>query len=363
MASRAHLSSATDQWPTPQDFFDRLHAEFGFVLDVCADASNAKAPAYYGLDHADPARRDGLAQDWAAEAARLGGPAFMNSPYGRHIGDWMAKARQAADDGATVVALVPVRADTAWWHEHVLGSGAEVRYVRGRLTFGDATNTAAFASAVVIFRPSDIPGQPGPVATMRAKSPRAHPAKTPDALIDNYWGDALPPEQFALAEEAVKATARAMNPGTTGQANVYLSALTTFLAGPCGWDRGSAPELAVLLSERSVITVTEAMSVSDITKCGRRATLFRIARTLGTMHPRTPKPAFDVPPDRFILAGITRPMPVAALVQAYAVRHGAPLKSSGLSSAATAVGGAGRGQARCWCQRPSRHWPRRAHPR
>ncbi len=162
MPSLAHLSSATDQWPTPQDFFDRLHAEFGFVLDVCAGADNAKAPAYYALDHADPARRDGLSQDWAAEAARLGGRAWMNPPYGRPIGAWMDRARQAAGAGATVVTLVPVRADTAWWHEHVLGSGAEVRYVRGRLTFGAATNTAAFASAVVIYRPSDRPGQPGP---------------------------------------------------------------------------------------------------------------------------------------------------------------------------------------------------------
>ena len=62
----------------------------------------------------------------------------------------MAKAFTAARAGATVITLVPVRADTAWWHEHVLLTGAEVRYVRGRLTFGDATNAAPFASAVAI---------------------------------------------------------------------------------------------------------------------------------------------------------------------------------------------------------------------
>lgn len=171
--SRAHLSSASDDWPTPQDFFAALDAEFGFVLDVCASAANHKAPAYFALDHADPTRRDGLGADWAAEAARLGGAAWMNPPYGRPIAAWIACAVAAARAGATVVTLVPVRADTAWWHEHVLATGAEVRFVRGRLTFGDAVHTAAFASAVVIYRPTDRVGAPGPVLTMSNHPSRA----------------------------------------------------------------------------------------------------------------------------------------------------------------------------------------------
>lgn len=165
-SSRAHLSSKSDNWPTPRDFFDALHAEFGFVVDVCASATNRKADAYYGLDHADATRRDGLAGDWAVDAARLQGPIWMNPPYGRPIASWMAKAHASAQAGATVVTLVPVRADAGWWHEHVLATGAEVRYIRGRLTFGDAVNTAAFASAVVIYRPTDVHGAPGPVGIM-----------------------------------------------------------------------------------------------------------------------------------------------------------------------------------------------------
>ena len=110
-----------------------------------------------------------LAGDWAGDTHRLAGDAWMNPPYGRPIGAWMAKAHQEAQKGATVVTLVPVRADTAWWHEHVLATGAEVRYVHGRLTFGDAVNTAAFASAVVIYRPTDTVGRPGPVGIMSAR--------------------------------------------------------------------------------------------------------------------------------------------------------------------------------------------------
>jgi phage N-6-adenine-methyltransferase len=211
MPSRAHLSSATDQWPTPQDFYARLNSEFSFVLDVCASNENAKTPAYYALDHTDPTRRDGLGQDWAAEAARLGGGAWMNPPYGRPIGAWMAKARQSAAGGATVVTLVPVRADTVWWHEHVLTSGAEVRYVRGRLTFGAATNTAAFASAVVIYRPSDIAGQPGPVGTMTAK-PRNRPAQTPDSPPDRFGQGVARPNRPSASDATAEPVRRLVPP-------------------------------------------------------------------------------------------------------------------------------------------------------
>lgn len=32
-----HFSSKTDQWSTPQDFFDELNKQFNFTLDPCAD--------------------------------------------------------------------------------------------------------------------------------------------------------------------------------------------------------------------------------------------------------------------------------------------------------------------------------------
>ena len=51
-------SSATDQWATPQEFFDKLNAEFGFTLDPCALPSNAKCTKYYTPTD------NGLLQDW-----------------------------------------------------------------------------------------------------------------------------------------------------------------------------------------------------------------------------------------------------------------------------------------------------------
>jgi site-specific DNA-methyltransferase (adenine-specific) len=78
----------------------------------------------------------------------------MNPPYGRTIGSWMAKAHEASQRGATVVCLVPARTDTQWFHDHVLTAGAEIRFMRGRVKFGDAANGAPFASLLVIYRPT-----------------------------------------------------------------------------------------------------------------------------------------------------------------------------------------------------------------
>jgi phage N-6-adenine-methyltransferase len=131
-------SSATDLWATPQDFYDDLHAEFGFSLDVCATPDNAKCPRYFTAEH------DGLAQQWH-------GVCWMNPPYGRVIGNWMRKAYESAKEGALVVCLVPSRTDTRWWHDYAMKG--EVRYVKGRLKFGDSKNSAPFPCAVVVFRP------------------------------------------------------------------------------------------------------------------------------------------------------------------------------------------------------------------
>jgi phage N-6-adenine-methyltransferase len=133
-----HFSSATDLWATPQDLFDALNREFGFKTDVCALPSNAKCRRYFTPE------MDGLKQRWR-------GVCWMNPPYGKVIGHWMRKAYESAQRGATVVCLVPARTDTAWWHDYA--TKGEIRFLRGRLKFGDSKSCAPFPSAVVIFRP------------------------------------------------------------------------------------------------------------------------------------------------------------------------------------------------------------------
>jgi phage N-6-adenine-methyltransferase len=139
VTDNVHFSSRTDEWATPTDTFAALDAEFHFTVDVCANAENAKCPIFFS--QAD----DGLAQDWR-------GTCFANPPYGRAIGLWVAKAYESALAGATVVMLIPARTDTRYWHAHV-AKAAEVRFIPGRLRFGDSKNSAPFPSAVVVFRP------------------------------------------------------------------------------------------------------------------------------------------------------------------------------------------------------------------
>jgi|RhiMetdeSRZDD1v2_1073273.scaffolds.fasta_scaffold548373_1 phage N-6-adenine-methyltransferase len=136
---KVYHRSLTMEWGTPQAFFDQLHAEFGFTLDVAAHADNAKCARYF------TEANDGLTQRWE-------GVCWCNPPYGKAIGDWVKKAAVSAQAGATVVCLLPVRTDTKWWQRYCIPP-AEVRFVPGRLTFGGASNPAPFPNAVVIFRP------------------------------------------------------------------------------------------------------------------------------------------------------------------------------------------------------------------
>lgn len=134
-------SSRSVEWHTPRALFEELAAEFGgFDLDPCCTSASALCSTFYTRED------DGLAKPWS-------GHVFMNPPYGKTIGRWMAKAWEESQRGALVVCLVPARVDTRWWHDIVMASGAEVRFPRGRVTFANAENPAPFPVAIVVFRP------------------------------------------------------------------------------------------------------------------------------------------------------------------------------------------------------------------
>ena len=77
---------------------------------------------------------------------------FCNPPYGRAIKDWIRKcAEEASKPNTLVVALVPARTDTAWFHDYVYNKAREIRFIRGRLHFNDSRDAAPFPSMVVIF--------------------------------------------------------------------------------------------------------------------------------------------------------------------------------------------------------------------
>lgn len=134
------FSSNTDNWATPQNFFDELNSEFHFNLDPCANEENHKCETYFTKED------DGLSQNWGGNCV------FCNPPYGREIGKWVEKSYiESQKENTTVVMLIPARTDTKWFHEFIYGK-AEIRFIKGRLKFGDSKNSAPFPSMVVIFR-------------------------------------------------------------------------------------------------------------------------------------------------------------------------------------------------------------------
>lgn len=125
------MTSLSPHWGTPKALYDQLNQEFNFNFDPCP---------LNCLDF------DGLSCEW-------GSSTFCNPPYGREITKWIEKAyNESLILGKTVVLLIPARTDTKWWHNYIM-KAYEIRFIKGRLKFGDAKNNAPFPSVVVIFKP------------------------------------------------------------------------------------------------------------------------------------------------------------------------------------------------------------------
>ena len=121
------FKSMSVEWATPKAVLDALDREFHFTLDPCCLGGT----------------EDGLATlfcNWSGERI------YVNPPYGRGIRKWIERANEAD----VAVFLLPARTDTRWFQK-CLETASEIRFVRGRLKFGDATNSAPFPSVIVIF--------------------------------------------------------------------------------------------------------------------------------------------------------------------------------------------------------------------
>lgn len=80
------FSSATDEWATPQEFFDELNEEFHFTLDPAANEENHKCETFFTKE------QNGLTCQWGGHTV------FCNPPYGREIGKWGAESVGGTQD-------------------------------------------------------------------------------------------------------------------------------------------------------------------------------------------------------------------------------------------------------------------------
>jgi site-specific DNA-methyltransferase (adenine-specific) len=139
----ALFSKASDEWETPQWLFDLLDREFHFDYDLACTKKNCKCQCGIFVPE-----QDALIFPWKWLGSRdiIG---FLNPPYSK-IGQFMEKAYEESQKGATIVCLIPARTDTKYWHDYVM-KAQEIRFIKGRLKFGDSKNSAPFPSVIVIF--------------------------------------------------------------------------------------------------------------------------------------------------------------------------------------------------------------------
>ena len=146
MLNKGLFSNNSDTWETPQDLFDKLNKEFDFTLDVCATKESAKCKNYFTEED------NALIQDWSNNVC------FMNPPYSRIQDEFVKKAKEESDKGAFVICLLPARTDTKRFHNYIWDENSNdyrervsVRFLKGRLKFGNSKNSAPFPSMIVIF--------------------------------------------------------------------------------------------------------------------------------------------------------------------------------------------------------------------
>lgn len=132
-----HFQSGNTAWETPQELFDDLNDIFQFETDVCASEDNTKCVKYFSEED------DAFQQEWT-------GTCWVNPPYGQGISKWVNKAyRSSIENGATVVCLLPARTDTRWFE--TVWKAPFIIFVKGRLKFQGASNSAPFPSCIAVF--------------------------------------------------------------------------------------------------------------------------------------------------------------------------------------------------------------------
>lgn len=129
--------AGADEWLTPPHVLAPLGP---FDLDPCASDPRPFDCAKLNLTRAD----DGFSKPWS-------GRVWLNPPYGRATGEWLARLAEHGDG----IALVFARTDTAMFQKHVFPKASGILFLAGRLKFlntaGVAAGPAGAASCLISY--------------------------------------------------------------------------------------------------------------------------------------------------------------------------------------------------------------------
>lgn len=117
-------------WATPRELFDPLHAEYAFTLDGASEPGNGLLSKSSTVEAEIP---------WEGERV------FCNPPWS-NIPPFIEKAATAE----VAVLLVPARTNCRWFHR-ALELGAIVRYFKPRPKFVGAKHTSPVDCLFLVF--------------------------------------------------------------------------------------------------------------------------------------------------------------------------------------------------------------------
>jgi len=140
MNTKPFFSSTLQTWKTPKLLYKALDKEFHFNFDPCPN--NAKF--------------DGLKIAWKKSN-------FVNPPFSNQK-EWIKKAYEESNkwiydkfepitqhSKKICVLLLPARPDTKIFHEIIFPFASQIRFIKGRLHYDEAKNSALFPSMIVVF--------------------------------------------------------------------------------------------------------------------------------------------------------------------------------------------------------------------
>lgn len=140
----ALFSSDSEHWCTPVNVVQLLWRLGVVGLDPCSNSGSVvNARETWTAENGERSL-------WAPWGGR--GLVYCNPPYGDAIPPWTEKCAAEGARGTEIVALLPARTDTRWWHDSVRHADA-VLFWRGRLTFLGAASSAPFPSAIAYWGP------------------------------------------------------------------------------------------------------------------------------------------------------------------------------------------------------------------
>lgn len=126
-------SSGDVEIGTPDELFLPLHEEFNFTFDLAA----AHASHLHKCDRYWTKEENSLLRSWPRTPK--GEANWLNPPYSRAVGKWVAKARVEAHGvdglGSTTVLLINANTESQWFQNIAVPFAHEIRLLEYRQAF------------------------------------------------------------------------------------------------------------------------------------------------------------------------------------------------------------------------------------